>query len=133
MKHSIDILLVLGVLFLISIALLDRYTLETTSAGPLIRPALNAKEAYTDYTPLSENYDATNKSYSLLDDVLPLKTTGLGKLNAERCYAGDFQTRIEKTGSFRQLTNNYKRGDPDSCTSPLQEFTTAFYSVESLA
>jgi hypothetical protein len=51
-------------------------------------------------------------------------------LTAERCHTVDFQGRLERTGNFRQLTNNYKRGDPDSCSAPIQEMTLAFYKTE---
>jgi hypothetical protein len=50
--------------------------------------------------------------------------------NAKRCHELDFQTRLERTGNFRQLTNNYKRGDPDSCSAPIQDMTLAFYKTE---
>jgi hypothetical protein len=53
-------------------------------------------------------------------------------LNAQRCFEGDFQTRLERTGNYRQLTNNYKRGDPNSCTAPLQNLVLPFYKVEPL-
>jgi hypothetical protein len=71
--------------------------------------------------------------YSLLNGVLPIKDiqTG-GMLNSQTCYEGDFQTRLEKTGNFKQLTNNYKHADAESCTAPLQEFVTAYYNVEPL-
>ena len=50
-------------------------------------------------------------------------------LSAQRCHAVDFQKRLERTGNFRQLTNNYKRGDPDSCSAPIQQMTLAFYKT----
>ena len=108
---------------------MDRYSLENSSSGPMIRRGLNVKEAYTDLMPKEYNSEDTINNYNLLTDVLELKGTGLGTLNAQSCYAGDFQTRIEKTGNYRQLTNNYKRGDPDSCSSAHQEFTNSFYKV----
>lgn len=132
MNHLIELLVLIGFIFLISIAIMETYSVESILVGPIIRPALNVKEAYTDLMPESYNSEYTIDTYSLLSDVIPLKTEGLGTLNAESCYAGDFQTRIEKTGNYRQLTNNYKRGDPDSCSSLHQEFTSAFYKVEPL-
>ncbi len=51
---------------------------------------------------------------------------------AQSCYESDFETRLEKTGNFRQLTNNYKRADPDSCTAPLHDTALGFYKVEPL-
>lgn len=50
--------------------------------------------------------------------------------NAKSCHDLDFQTRLERTGNFRQMTNNYKRGDPDSCSAPIQDMTLAFYKTE---
>jgi hypothetical protein len=71
--------------------------------------------------------------YSLLNGVLPLKDIQTnGTLNSQSCYEGDFQTRLEKTGNFKQLTNNYKRNDGESCSAPLQEFVTAYYDVKAL-
>ena len=49
---------------------------------------------------------------------------------AKRCHEVDFQGRLERTGNFRQLTNNYKRGDPDSCSAPLHDLTLAFYKTD---
>jgi hypothetical protein len=53
-------------------------------------------------------------------------------LSAERCYSIDFQKNLEKTGNYRQLTNNYKRAGPDSCTAPLQDLVLPFYKTEPL-
>ena len=74
--------------------------------------------------------------FKALDNV----TMGVGTLptdpqikTAQECHEVDFQTAMEKTGNFRQLTNNYKRGDPDSCSAPIQELATTFYKVEPVA
>jgi hypothetical protein len=111
-------------------------------ANPIVRPALNTVEAFQTATQVSENEDINlngmspadaslkqpRESYSLLLDWLPLakETT---YVNAEQCRSLDFQTRLERTGTFRQLTNNYKRGDPDSCSGPVQDLTLAFYKT----
>jgi len=50
--------------------------------------------------------------------------------SAEKCHDVDFQVRLERTGNFRQMTNNYKRGDPDSCSGQTQDLTLAFYKTE---
>ena len=66
--------------------------------------------------------------YNLLDWIpaseKPLYPTAKG------CREADFQTRLERTGNFRQMTNNYKRGDPDSCSAPLHDLTLAFYKPD---
>lgn len=67
------------------------------------------------------------RPYHLLDMSAPREKESLSCVNSRSCYATDFQRMIEKTGSFRQLTNNYKRGYPDSCSGAPQELTLNFY------
>jgi hypothetical protein len=55
-----------------------------------------------------------------------------GSFNSQTCYGSDFQTRLERTGNFRQLTNNYKRGSPDSCSAPLQDVAMGYYKIDPL-
>lgn len=50
--------------------------------------------------------------------------------NSQTCYESDFQIRLERTGNYRQLTNNYKRGDPDSCSAPLQDTAMGYYKED---
>ena len=94
----------------------------------IIRPTLNYKESMVDLMP-----EEVERPYSLLDGVLPLKDIQKGgSMNSQRCYDGDFQTRLEKTGNYIQRTNNYRHEDAESCTSPFQEFVTAYYDVKAL-
>lgn len=58
------------------------------------------------------------------------KVTPRPSFTSQTCYESDFQTRIERTGNYRQLTNNYKRGDPDSCSAPLQDTALGYYKTE---
>lgn len=81
--------------------------------------------------PARAGLENLRKPYSLLLDVLPEATDPIVP-TSKTCYESDFQTRIEKTGDFRQLTNNYKRGTPDSCSAPLHDLTMSFYKVEPL-
>jgi hypothetical protein len=77
--------------------------------------------------------DLYNKQpYHLLSDVMqpPRMKEALSCVNSRSCYATDFQRMIEKTGTFRQLTNNYKRGFPDSCTGWQQELALNFYKAD---
>ena len=73
-----------------------------------------------------------NKPYHLLSDEFqpPRQTEALSCVNSRSCYATDFQRAIEKTGDFRQFTNNYKRGKPDSCSAPYQELVLNFYKAD---
>lgn len=73
-----------------------------------------------------------NESFHLLQDVMaaPRLKESLSCVTSRSCYATDFQRSIEKTGNFRQLTNNYKRSGPDSCSAPFQELVLNFYKNE---
>lgn len=54
------------------------------------------------------------------------------KLNSCACYNIDFANRIQRTGNYTQLTNNYKRANPDSCTAPFHELVNNFYAKQTL-
>ena len=127
-KHFLFEILISSVFVVFLIILfLDQSELKTL-IYTIVRPEVKRLEAFTNLSP--EDY---NTSYSLLSGVLPLKDSQTSsKMNSQNCYEGDFQTRLEKVGNFKQLTNNYKRNDPDSCSAPLQEFVTAYYKVDPL-
>ena len=95
-------------------------------------PFENAVETIDDLEPADATLNKPREPYSLLKDVLPLSTKRVSP-TSQRCYEADFQPRLEKTGNFRQLTNNYKRAAPDSCSAPLHETVLSFYKVEPLA
>ena len=71
-------------------------------------------------------------NYMLLSDELEPLDSGISCVNSRSCFATDFDRLVEKTGNFRQFTNNYKRGYPDSCTSPYQELVLSFYKDKGL-
>ena len=54
-------------------------------------------------------------------------------VNSRSCYATNFERMVDKTGNFRQMTNNYKRNYPDSCSSPYQELVLNFYKADPMA
>jgi len=125
--HYFEILLAGAFVFLFIVFIMDRNSIPNYT---VVRKALSYKEAMTDYLMPGD----VDSSYSLLNGVFPLKEHQVQQtLNSQRCYEGDFQTRLEKTGNYIQRTNNYKRDDPESCSSPFQEFVTAYYKVEPLA
>ena len=72
--------------------------------------------------------------YHLLSDIMgePRVKESLSCVDSRSCYATDFQRTIEKTGNYKQQTNNYKRKYPDSCSSPLQELVLNFYKLPNL-
>jgi hypothetical protein len=73
-----------------------------------------------------------NQPYHLLEDVMspPRVKESISCVNSRSCYATDFDRMISKTGNFRQMTNNYKRGYPDSCSAPYQELVLNFYKAD---
>ena len=76
-----------------------------------------------------------NQPYHLLSDIMgaPRTKESVSCVNSRNCYATDFQRMIEKTGTYRQMTNNYKRNYPDSCTAPTQELILNFYKTDAMS
>lgn len=77
-------------------------------------------------------YNSRAPSYLLLGDELEAEP-GAGSpsriscVNSRSCFATDFSRLLEQGGNYRQTTNNYKHGLPDSCSSPYQELVLSFY------
>jgi hypothetical protein len=73
-----------------------------------------------------------NQPYHLLGDEIapPRVTESISCVNSRSCYATDFERMVSKTGNYRQMTNNYKRGYPDSCSAPYQELILNFYKAD---
>ncbi len=69
--------------------------------------------------------------YNLLKGVLPSDGSKLSGMSAQRCFEADFENRLMKS-SRKQMTNNYQRLNPDSCTAPFTELVTSFYKVDPL-
>lgn len=74
--------------------------------------------------------------YHLLAGVLknaPVDNKDNSRLNSCACYNIDFANRIQRTGNYTQLTNNYKRANPDSCSAPFHELVNNFYEKQTLS
>jgi hypothetical protein len=73
-----------------------------------------------------------NQPYHLLNDEMspPRVNETISCVNSRSCYATDFQRMVDKTGNYRQMTNNYKRNYPDSCSAPHQELVLNFYKTD---
>jgi hypothetical protein len=76
-----------------------------------------------------------NQPYHLLGDEMspPRVKESISCVNSRSCYATDFTRMIDKTGNFRQMTNNFKRGYPDSCSALTQELVLNFYKADPMA
>lgn len=70
--------------------------------------------------------------YNLLNGWLPPADKQMRPTSKE-CYDVDFQKRLEPTGNYNQMTNNYKHGDPDSCSGLSHELVLGFYKTDPLA
>jgi len=81
--------------------------------------------------PGSDQYKVSNtyKSYLLLDDKLPgyPPTIRPNGPTSQRCYQTDASRTLEKAGSYMQVTNNFKHGYPDSCSSWNHDLVLDFY------
>ena len=127
MKNNFLVELVIGSIFvfLFIIYFADFFTNQKYT---IIRKGLPFKEPFVSLAPAN-----VDTSYSLLNGVLPLKVNVVrGGFNSQSCFEQNFQSRLERTGNYIQRTNNYKHEDPESCSSPLQDFVGAYYKVEPL-
>ncbi len=132
-----------GVMFVLALFIQSR---DYMGANPVLRARLAVREAFQSGSaaaakvyPIGEEtgalspgptgFDAPRQPYNLLNGWLEPRGEPAYP-TAERCRAADFQVWLERTGNFRQLTNNYKRGDPDSCSAPIEDMTMAFYKIE---
>ena len=111
----------------------------------VVRPRIHVKEPFADAPPVTgmvegglsgSDADLQNQRqpYHLMRGALPdAEKDALGTLTAQTCYEGDFQTRFQPVQNYLQRTNNYKRGTPDSCSSPMTQFVTSFYKAQIVA
>jgi len=111
--------------------------------NPIVRNRLERIEAFQskpadavgspevmNMAPADTTLELPRQPYALLKDVLTPYTGSIVSPTSAGCYDADFQKRLERTGNFRQMTNNYKRGVPDSCSSPNHDLSLSFYKVE---
>lgn len=111
--------------------------------NPIVRPRLERIEAFQNKAAAPSRVQATGigeslvggdpelakarEPYALLKDWFPTTDSPVYPDSAV-CHKADFQTRLERTGNFRQLTNNYKRGSPDSCSGTRGEMNLGLYA-----
>ena len=71
--------------------------------------------------------DSPRDPYHLLGDQLKPGPERLANFTSAAAYATDNQRLIEKTGSYGQITNNYKHKMPDNGSTWLHELSISFY------
>jgi len=77
--------------------------------------------------PADSTLDEARMPYHLLGDYLESAEGRLANLKSECAYVADGQRRIEKTGTYGQITNNYKKSRPDNGSTLLRELSLSFY------
>lgn len=102
-----------------------------SSSNPVPTPVADTDTIAT-LAPAPFDLNKKREPYSLLSDILKPFTGAPTSPTSKTCYEADFQTRLERTGNFRQMTNNYKRGVPDSCSAPNHDLVLSFYKIDPL-
>jgi hypothetical protein len=130
----IAIIVILVLLGVIAFTLPSKpIVIEEQSNVDAFQPTADPAQDILDYLPNQPSpVDLQNSQpYHLLSDIMgePRVKESVSCVNSRSCYATNFERTIEKTGNYNQLTNNYKRKYPDSCSSPLQELVLNFYKV----
>lgn len=72
---------------------------------------------------------ANDQPYHLLQDERANARPQLSNVTTAGCYATDMEQHLSKVGNHRQLTNNYRRAGPDSCSAPWKELLFHFYEM----
>jgi len=67
--------------------------------------------------------------YHLLQDERANAHPQLSSVSTAGCYATDMEQHLSTVGNHRQLTNNYRRAGPDSCSAPWKELLFHFYEM----
>lgn len=77
--------------------------------------------------PADSSLEVPRTPYHLLGDYLAPAEERLANLKSECAYVIDGQSQIEVTGSYGQITNNYKKEKPDNGSTLLRELSLSFY------
>ena len=80
-----------------------------------------------EYGPADATLNKPKVPYHLLGDYIKPAQERIANLTSECAYIADGERLIEKTGSYGQITNNYKRKKPDNGSTLLHELSVSFY------
>ena len=124
---------IIGILVIITIIAIIAYT-HAKEREEVIRKV----EKVDTYLDLSQVPDGTapasigdRQPYHALEQMETLMNSQLSSVTADKCHCADESVKLELMGNginYKQMTNNYKRGAPDSCTAPRHELVGSFYS-----
>jgi hypothetical protein len=132
--------IVVGIIVFCSIALILPFNKMTLVANPtnegfsdagyptsqLCKMPLTTPEPRK-YGPADSTLKNPREPYHLLGDYIKPAEERIANLTSECAYIADGQRLIEKTGSYGQVTNNYKHKTPDNGTTWLHELSVSFY------
>ena len=134
---------ILGWLFITIFLVFFVQAREFYGANPIVRRRISAVEAFQNKATVEDSDESAGKDMAPGNPDLSRPSQPFNLLNgwlnplakpmypnAKTCHDLDFKGRLERTGNFRQMTNNYKRGVPDSCSGGLQDLTLAFYKTD---
>jgi hypothetical protein len=79
------------------------------------------------YGPADSTVKNPKEPYHLLGDYIKPAQERIANFTSECAYIADGQRLLEKTGSYGQVTNNYKQKKPDNGTTWLRELSVSFY------
>uniref|UniRef100_A0A6C0HKS0 Uncharacterized protein n=1 Tax=viral metagenome TaxID=1070528 RepID=A0A6C0HKS0_9ZZZZ len=127
----IGILVVSAILVLMNLKFLQQSVMKLSSPAPLqegFEEKKDTSDYIMDYPPNGPSpADVyTEHPYHLLRDILPTASSGPA-MSSRSCYETDFEQATSKTGTYRQLTNNFKRSYPDNCSTWNQNLLLSFY------
>jgi len=132
-RYAMNIALIIIIVILLCVIMCLPVSEPMKPVQTDIQPTADPVQDLLDYRPNQPSpVDLQNtQPYHLLSDIMeqPRVKESLSCVNSRSCYATDFQRTIEKTGNYNQMTNNYKRKYPDSCSGTEQELTLNFYKV----
>jgi len=129
----IGILVVSAILILTNLKFLQQSVMKLSS--PSLKPLQEGFEEKKDTSDSIMDYPPNGPSpadvytehpYHLLRDILPTASSGPA-MSSHSCYETDFEQATSKTGTYRQLTNNFKRSYPDNCSTWNQNLLLSFY------
>ena len=105
----------------------EAFTGEGYPTKQLCTMPLSTMDPPSENARANSTLDKPREPYNLLGDYLAPAEGRLANLKSECAYIADGQRHIEKTGSYGQVTNNYKRSKPDNGTTWLHELSLSFY------
>ena len=86
------------------------------------------REGFLDLSPTDSTLDAMRKPYALLSmETKPFPQVPIGP-TSQQCYEADYEEALSLVPSYRQMTNNYKHKNGESCSAPNHDLILGIYA-----